>query len=203
MRVGKRASEKKAKVEEVYEVERIVDFRIEDGDEQFRIKWKGYPFSDNTWEPVDVVDAPILVKQFWDDHPLLKPGSKKAVGSSSRAADSQESPSKRQKTTPAKNGKSTSQASSSNKKKNTDSKSDSAQKKGTSNGGDTDDYLEKVYLSSDALTAEMCAKSSWEDDVEDIETMEASSTGEDDLALANAKCPQKIIKFYESHLKFG
>ncbi|KAK5666087.1 Chromobox protein 5 [Batrachochytrium dendrobatidis] len=36
--------------DEVYEVEAIVDFRINEGKEQFFIKWKGYASVENTWE---------------------------------------------------------------------------------------------------------------------------------------------------------
>jgi hypothetical protein len=31
---------------------------------QYLVKWKGYPESDNTWEPADHVQAPRLVKQY-------------------------------------------------------------------------------------------------------------------------------------------
>ncbi|KAH6576816.1 hypothetical protein BASA62_001198 [Batrachochytrium salamandrivorans] len=204
--------------EEEFEVERIIKHRKHQGVEQFYIKWKGYPDSDNTWEPVDVVDAPELVQKFWETMASSKAKKGGHSATAIRAAASQESPSKRHKTTPAKNGKSSSHASSSNKKKSSGSKSDSAQKRNHTDTEEADDYLQKVYLSSDALTADVCAKSSWEDIVDSIETMEASSTGGDELSvyvnwkdgkkivvsskLANAKCPQKIIKFYERHLKF-
>src|SRR6266403_3030514 len=31
---------------------------------QYLVKWKGYPESDNSWEPADQVHAPILVKHY-------------------------------------------------------------------------------------------------------------------------------------------
>ncbi len=31
---------------------------------QYLIKWKGYPESDNTWEPADQVHAPLIVKHY-------------------------------------------------------------------------------------------------------------------------------------------
>jgi hypothetical protein len=31
---------------------------------QYLIKWKGYPESDNTWEPADHVQAPQLIRQY-------------------------------------------------------------------------------------------------------------------------------------------
>jgi hypothetical protein len=50
-----------------YEVERIIKHR-QFGRTQKRhylIKWKGYPDSDNTWEPEGNVHAPDLIKQYW------------------------------------------------------------------------------------------------------------------------------------------
>src|SRR6266478_5914055 len=52
--------------EEEFEVERIIT-HWEFGRSkclQYLIKWKGYPESDNTWEPADQVHAPQLVKQY-------------------------------------------------------------------------------------------------------------------------------------------
>lgn len=38
--------------QEVYYPETICDFRIEKGQKQYLIKWKGYSMSQNTWEPL-------------------------------------------------------------------------------------------------------------------------------------------------------
>jgi len=37
---------------------------------QYLIKWLGYPESDNTWEPVENIQAPALIKQYHRCHPL-------------------------------------------------------------------------------------------------------------------------------------
>src|SRR6266481_5185525 len=52
--------------EEEYEVERIVAHRQFGRSKwlQYLIKWKGYPKSDNTWEPADQVHAPELIKHY-------------------------------------------------------------------------------------------------------------------------------------------
>src|SRR6266436_5661466 len=52
--------------EEEYEVERIVAHRQFGRSKrlQYLIKWKGYPESDNTWEPADQVHAPELIKHY-------------------------------------------------------------------------------------------------------------------------------------------
>src|SRR6266436_6379117 len=52
--------------EEEYEVERIVAHRQFGRQKrlQYLIKWKGYPESDNTWEPAGQVHAPELIKHY-------------------------------------------------------------------------------------------------------------------------------------------
>src|SRR6266478_3076825 len=52
--------------EEEYEVEQIVAHRTFGRSKhlQYLIKWKGYPESDNSWEPADQVHAPDLVKHY-------------------------------------------------------------------------------------------------------------------------------------------
>ncbi len=52
--------------EEEYEIERIVAHRQFGRSKhlQYLIKWKGYPESDNTWEPASHVHAPELIKHY-------------------------------------------------------------------------------------------------------------------------------------------
>ena len=51
---------------EEYEVERIVNHQHHGRARQLQylLKWKGYPKSDNTWEPADQVHAPELIKLY-------------------------------------------------------------------------------------------------------------------------------------------
>jgi len=58
--------------EEEYEVEAIVNHRYYGHRHQLQylIKWKGYPSSDNTWEPLGSVHTEDLVKEYHRRHPL-------------------------------------------------------------------------------------------------------------------------------------
>jgi Chromo (CHRromatin Organisation MOdifier) domain len=56
------------KGEEQYEVEVIQAHQYHRCKLQYLIKWKGYPVSDNTWEPADNLQAPLLVKEYHEAH---------------------------------------------------------------------------------------------------------------------------------------
>ena len=57
---------------EEYEVEAIVNHRLYGSKRglQYLIKWKGYPDSDNTWEPADQVHTPALITAYHRKNPL-------------------------------------------------------------------------------------------------------------------------------------
>ncbi|KAK6093786.1 Chromobox protein 5, variant 2 [Batrachochytrium dendrobatidis] len=76
MGLKQKSRKRQRALDKVYEVEAIVDFRINEGKEQFFIKWKGYASVENTWESADVVNAPILIKKFWNQHPKFKNATK-------------------------------------------------------------------------------------------------------------------------------
>src|SRR5216683_8094990 len=58
--------------DEQYEVEAICNHRHHGQQKQLQylIKWVGYPKSNNTWEPVGNLQAPLLVKQYHRCQPL-------------------------------------------------------------------------------------------------------------------------------------
>ena len=53
-----------------YEVEKIIDRRIVKGKKEYLIKWKGYPESQSTWEPIShLTNIKDMVKEFDDNFP--------------------------------------------------------------------------------------------------------------------------------------
>lgn len=44
---------KKSKQPKVYEVEYLVDYKIENGKEKALVHWKGYPSNTDSWEPIE------------------------------------------------------------------------------------------------------------------------------------------------------
>jgi transposase InsO family protein len=57
-----------------YEVEEILNSRIEKGKLWYRVHWKGYPKSDRSWEPASFINnCPDLLRSFHEENPS-KPG---------------------------------------------------------------------------------------------------------------------------------
>src|SRR5258707_5878088 len=64
---------------EEYEVKHLINHRRHGGSRmlQYFVKWKGYPKSDNTWEPAQNIHAPDLLKKYHQRYPLQDKREKK------------------------------------------------------------------------------------------------------------------------------
>ena len=55
--------------EEEYEIEKLIDARIWRNQKQYLVKWKDYPDSDNSWEPLkNITHADQAIAEFHDRH---------------------------------------------------------------------------------------------------------------------------------------
>lgn len=57
---------------EVYEIDDILDKRKKKNKEEYLVKWKGYKFSECTWEPKENIFAPNIIKNFEKEYKIFK-----------------------------------------------------------------------------------------------------------------------------------
>ncbi|XP_054288379.1 chromobox protein homolog 1-like isoform X1 [Macrosteles quadrilineatus] len=62
------APKKTKKVEKDYEVEEIVGLRMKKGKKEFKIRWKGYKESDDSWEPENHLSCQDLINKYLEEH---------------------------------------------------------------------------------------------------------------------------------------
>jgi len=70
------APKKKQKLsEEIFDVEEIIGSRMHKGVKQWKVKWRGYPQSFNSWEPMvcfNEQECSDLLKKYDEEHPMLQ-----------------------------------------------------------------------------------------------------------------------------------
>ncbi|EPS42010.1 hypothetical protein H072_4054 [Dactylellina haptotyla CBS 200.50] len=160
--------------EEEFTVEKIVDHKWEDGILKYKVKWKGYEKkADQTWEPEDTLEDVVALDEY-----LKAIGGRPAPNSAKRGRKSTGSAT----ATPA---------------------------------------AKKNRVKQDTTVAQLKEDDwdppagSWEEDVRMIETLERSGNEhicyvqwvngkrtQHPLHVIYQRCPQKMLKFYESHLVF-
>lgn len=53
--------------ENIYEVEKIISHEIKRGAERFRIRWKGFDSSHDTWERKENLNCPKIVREYFSN----------------------------------------------------------------------------------------------------------------------------------------
>jgi len=178
---------------EEYSVEKIIEKRTRGGKVEYFLKWKGYGDEENTWEPKNNIDCPELIAEFeerWkEEQKAKKEETKKTPGRKRSLAKSKES----------------------------------SQPKVVNGVGETNGASEKPAEPKEPplkrikrMIVEEAVKGFEKHEAEKI--IGATDTGGDLLFLikwansdeadlvpakmANLKCPQTVISFYEARLKF-
>ncbi|WWC71311.1 uncharacterized protein I206_105265 [Kwoniella pini CBS 10737] len=187
-----------------YEVEAIVDHKQKKGNQagkyEYLVSWKGYGPEHNTWEPEEhVAHASDVVTRYWSTKPkqdIAPTSQSKKRGRTSAAASSTPVPASQKKAAARTNG---------------------STRKSTKRQDDEDDEDFPTYeISHVDSTAKYEDVPDWEDTVMSVDTIERSSKNELTIYLtmvggekvavatdlAYKRCPQKVLQFYEKHLKW-
>lgn len=165
---------------EDYVVEKVLDKRIVKGRVEYLLAWVGYGSDDNTWEPEKNLDCPELIAAFEKQYKEKQQAETKTTkaGPASRKPDAMKEKSK-PKEKPKEETKKT-------------KKSDSINVTKTPTGFDRGLTPEKIIGATDS-SGELMFLIKW------------ANSDEADLVpsrIANVKCPQIVIKFYEERLSW-
>jgi hypothetical protein len=156
--------------EEDYIVEKICDKRIVKGKVQYFLKWKGYPDSENTWEPHENLDCQELIQMFEDNR--KKKTSKEPDKRKSTAATPIESEKRTRRSTTARDSKKTSEE-----------EFEDTLSKRPKGGFDRGMRPDKILGATDA-SGELMFLMKWMD-TEEADLVQAK--------IANVKCPQVFV----------
>jgi len=176
---AKDSADSEAEPVEDYVVEKVVDKRNVKGKIQYLLKWKGYPDEENTWEPVENLDCEHLIATFEENRRKDKGQVREARKSAPREVETPLLEKRSRRTTPGRPPK----------EKSIEEDFDDAMKK--PRGGFERGLRPDRILGATDASGELMFLMKWLD------------SDEADLVpakMANVKCPQIVIKFYEDRL---
>ncbi|CAF2727801.1 unnamed protein product [Rotaria sp. Silwood2] len=162
---------------ERFEIERIVDKRYRNDRLEYLIKWRGYPDSQNTWEPSNNIEGE-QESELLAEYETHNKQQQKILNSGSRSAINTLSPNKHRNDEVINNAM-----------KKRPFGSSGLQSLNTSNGFDRGFEAEKVLGATDSA-GELMLLVKWR------------HSDEADLVparIVNVKCPRLVIEFYEQH----
>nr|ACI96760.1 heterochromatin protein 1 [Drosophila melanogaster] len=180
--------------EEEYAVEKIIDRRVRKGKVEYYLKWKGYPETENTWEPENNLDCQDLIQQYEasrKDEEKSAASKKDRPSSSAKAKETQGRASSSTSTASKRKSEEPTAPSGNKSKRTTDAEQDSIPVSG-STGFDRGLEAEKILGASDnngRLTFLIQFKG-----VDQAEMVPSS--------VANEKIPRMVIHFYEERLSW-
>lgn len=214
--------------EEEYNVEKILDVKVEKGQKYYLIKWEGYTSDDNTWENENDCDCKDLIEEFYRTRNEKQRNKKKE-----KSAVKKET-SKGDESADEKNNKKRKSPDSSEQQKSKQRKSVSNETKRNGNEkidvnknkADEKKEFYKYYVQEGKLPFTKMNRDSWEGLIDCIESIEESDEpitkkDKNDIIklkvylrwkdgvrsvhsnqVTNNKCPKKMIEFYENHIRF-
>ncbi|KAG2743738.1 hypothetical protein P692DRAFT_20810390 [Suillus brevipes Sb2] len=197
--------------DEEYEIEEVIDSKkghFDDGKFGYFVKWKGYPSEDNSWvHEDDAANAQDLITKYWENKRRASKGGP------------QHTPPAKKRGRPKKgdqDGQSEEQDASSD-----DDEARAKKKPRKSQGASAKKVTKQLAEDEEEVTFGSMKKhmtiASWENLVETIDTIERGDEGDlyvyfkikhsdvrmrEVSRLCAQKFPQKLIKFYESNLRW-
>ncbi|KAF9140556.1 hypothetical protein BG015_001591 [Linnemannia schmuckeri] len=204
-----------------YEVERVVGHKHTKGRLQYYLKWNGYDSDENTWEDRENVYCVDLIEAYWMR--LEQAGGSRTDSKGKDGVPVKKEPTRTAKSNGAKTTKKdrdgdtmTDMTHVKRQKTSNASKGVKKAEDGSEGGASSNNYSNNnITINSSGWTPPK-SWTSWEEKVESILTVERSNQKllirlqwnngretQHPIEVAHQKCPQKLIQFYESHIKFS
>ncbi|WVQ79703.1 hypothetical protein IAT38_001803 [Cryptococcus sp. DSM 104549] len=195
---------------EEYEVESISKHRGTGDSLEYRVSWVGYDTEWDTWEPAaHVTDATEALAAYWESLGRPPPGARKRGRPSTASIAASKPESTSSQAQPLSNKKVRSSAASARPIANGSAKRAGKQEPESESSMEPESTHEDSWEKYDKV-------SNWEPVVRSVDSVEAAAGSSLDVwmtmqggekirvsnSIANKRCPQKMIKFYEEHLKW-